>query len=154
MSWSLQLRNGDLFHRDGHYSTIQGPAKIVQDIRSEILERMGHDDLHLDFGSTIDGGITPEGIEVKGIISMIDIDEATMTIESEIRRIEESYQERQLARMEADIQTYGRTTLRRDEILNQIGPIQFKQVGDTLFVHIKIIPMSGVPQILDIPLSS
>ena len=146
------MRHGDLFHDEGHYQTIQGPAKIAQDLRCQILESMGSDDLHPEFGSTLDGGTTPEGLEVKGVITTTDFNNAAMYVEAEVRRIEREYQERQLSRMNADIQTYGRTTLRRDEVLDAIGPLEFHQVGDTLFVQIRIIPISGIPEIIDLPI--
>ena len=43
MSWSLQLRNGDLFHHQGKYATVTGPAKVAQDMRIALLTRMGED---------------------------------------------------------------------------------------------------------------
>ncbi len=151
MSWSLQLRNGDLFHQDGHYAQVHGPAKLIQDLRSQLLEHMGHDDMHPSFGSTLDGGTLPNGTNIEGVIHSMDVRQATLDIESEIRRIETDYQSKQLSRINDDLAIYGKSTLRRDEILQSINDIQFIQVADTLYVRIKVVPISGLPIALDVP---
>lgn len=152
MSWSLQLRNGDLFHHDGHYATCEGPVKLVQDLRLALLEHMGSDDFHPDFGSTFGGGRYPDGTEVEGVIGSLNFNQAALDIETDIRRIESDHQERQLNRMQSDSITYGRTTLRRDEILEAITAIRFAQVGTTLFCEITVKPTSGIPEIIQVPL--
>ncbi len=78
MSWSLQLRNGDLFHQHGHYAQVYGPAKLVQDLRAQILERLGHDDMHPEFGSALDGGILPDGTTIDSVIHSMDTQQATL----------------------------------------------------------------------------
>jgi hypothetical protein len=152
MSWSLQIRNGDLFHHDGHYATVQGPVKLVQDIRHAILERFGTDEFHPEHGSVIDGGVRSDGTEVPSLIGMTDVNLVTLNIESEIRRIEYNIQARQKERLENDNYVYGRTTLRKDEVLASISNIRFEQVGDSLFVTLTVKPLSGRPEILTLPI--
>lgn len=146
------MRNGDLFHRQGSYAKVQGPAKVVQDFRVWLLTHLGEDELHEWFGSTLDGGTWPDGTVDDGVINTGDWDSAAMHIESEIRRITHEYQERQLARIEDDVQTYGRSTLRQDEILDGISDLQFYAVQDTLVVRIGLAIRSGISEVIDVPL--
>jgi len=151
MSWSLQLRNGDLFHHQGHYATVTGPAKVAQDIRIAILTRMGEDETNPSFGSVIDGGTWPDGTSLPSVIGNTDFDQVANQVASELRRIESEYKERQQSRIHDDVATYGRTTLRRDEILIDLAT-EFTQVQDTLLVEITLSFMDGTPEIIQVPL--
>lgn len=151
MSWSLQLRNGDLFHHQGHFATVVGPAKVAQDIRIAILTRMGEDTANPWFGSVIDGGTWTDGTPLPSVIGRIDFDNVSNEVSSELRRIENEYKERQQSRIHDDVSTYGRTTLRQDEILRDLDA-EFIQVQDTLLVKIRLSFLSGIPEIIDVPL--
>jgi hypothetical protein len=106
MTWSLQIRNGDLTLAAAHYGTVTGEQKLVQDFRAYLLERMGTDDMHPDYGSLLDGGRLPSGRSVQGIIGETDPDIAELTISTEIKRIANEYQARQLERAKEDRQIY------------------------------------------------
>src|SRR4051794_27221905 len=99
MSWSLELRGGDLAIGGASYGVVTNQAKLVQDLRCAILERMGTDPDHPGYGSLIDGGRL-NGVEQESVIATDDWDVAVLTVEGEIRRIVDLYQKMQIARSE------------------------------------------------------
>src|SRR5215210_2858194 len=115
MSWSLELRNGDLTLSGTRLGQVVGSQKLVQDLRCAIMEQRGHDDMHPKFGSTIDGGRDDQGREVSGVVGLIDWDYAALTIQSEVQRIAGEYQRRQLARAQDDRYRFGESTLSAGE---------------------------------------
>lgn len=137
MSWSLQIQNGDLSLNGGSYGTVSGSQKLAQDLKCALLERMGTDDAHPNFGSLIDGGVA-NGVEQPSLIATTDWTHAIALIESEIRRIINQYQASQVRRSENDRMTYGKPTLTPDELLVAISSIQFFQVQDALVVKVGI----------------
>jgi hypothetical protein len=137
MSWSLRLHNGDLTLNQANYGTVTGEAKLAQDLRCYILERMGLDDMHPDYGSILDGGTLSDGTEAPGFIGLINDDFTQLQIESELQRIVNSYQGLQLARAQDDQLVYGKTTLTRNEILLSAS-FNFDAEGDTLNVTLSL----------------
>lgn len=147
------MRNGDLFHHQGRYATVTGPAKVAQDMRIAILTRMGEDTANPGFGSVIDGGVWPDGSSLPSVIGRIDFDQVANEVSSELNRLESEYQERQKSRIQDDVSIYGRTTLRQDEILKSMDS-EFFQVQDTLVVRITLHFLSGTPEIINVPLTT
>lgn len=138
MSWSLQLRNGDLTLSAAHYGTITNEQKLVQDLRSYLLEKMGTDDMHLGYGSLLDGGRQPDGKIVQGVIGESDPDIAELEISTEIKRIAIEYQARQLDRAKADKNKYGKTTLTKGEVLLGVTKIDFVHHEDAIDVLVTL----------------
>jgi hypothetical protein len=136
MTWSLRINNGDFVVTSAHLGTVTAQQKLLQDFRCAILEQMGTDNLHPDYGSLIDGGINSSGEVVSGVIGNINIDEVTMIVESEISRIARYIQRAQLARAKSDKLTYGRATLVPQEVLLSLNGITFEQREDLLNVTI------------------
>lgn len=136
MTWSLRISNGDFVVTSAHLGTVTAQQKLLQDFRCAILEQMGTDNLHPDYGSLIDGGINSSGEVVSGVIGNINVDEVTMIIESEISRIARYMQRAQLARAKSDKLTYGRATLVPQEVLLSLNGITFEQREDLLNVTI------------------
>jgi hypothetical protein len=150
MSWSLQLRNGDLVLGGTSLAQVSGAQKMVQDLRCTILERMGTDDLHPWFGSLIDGGIQ-EGVQQPSLIGEHDWQVASLTVQSEIRRIITQYQDMQIKRIENDRITYGASSLNPDEVLLGIQNIQIFQAEDRMMV--KIALLTGINQTVNLDVS-
>lgn len=152
MTWSLELRNGDLTLGEAAFGTVTGEAKLVQDLRAYILERIGTDDAHPSFGSLLDGGRLSDGTAVAGIIGQPNTELAQLEVESEIRRLATEYQNRQLARAKDDRITYGKTSLTRSEVLLGIREIDLEQDLDSLnlTVHLETAAKSTIA--LDIAL--
>lgn len=151
MSWSLQISDGDFRVDAAHLSSVTGQAKLVQDFRCALLEQMGTDNLHPDFGSLIDGGVTPDGTHNPGVIGMEDIELVTLTIETEVTRIARNMQRAQLTRAKQDRFTYGRATLDPQEVLLAMTGIEFEQKEDTLQVIIHLT--SAINNNFDVELS-
>ena len=151
MSWSIRIERGDISVSPASFATVTGGPKLVQDLRCWILEHMGNDDMHPALGSVIDGGTTPDGTEIAGVIGTDDWREASAFVEAEIRRICREYQKLQLARAKQDKLTLGRATLIPSEILREVADIQFSQVGDNLNVYVQIA--TGTNQTFDLELN-
>lgn len=154
MSWSLQLKNGDLTLGEARYGAVTGSAKLIQDLRCALLERIGTDPQHPAFGSSLDGGRLPDGTELPSLIGRKDWARVVVEVESEIRRIERNHQARQTSRIEADKFTYGRPTLTPAEILVSIDGIESIQVGDTLLVRVSLVTGGQQNYVIDIPVST
>lgn len=154
MSWSLELRNGDLTIGGARFGAVTGTQKLIQDLRCTLLERMGTDPSHPSFGSLLDGGRTPEGIEQPSLLGADDWDRITIQIESEIRRITSEHQARQVQRGQGDRITYGHSTLTKGEVLLALEGIEMIQVQDTLIAVVSLRVGSDDIHTLNIPLSS
>jgi hypothetical protein len=138
MSWSLKISDGDFRVDANHLSTVTAQSKLVQDFRCALLEQMGTDNLHPDFGSLIDGGITPDGTHHGGVIGEDDVEMVAMMIEAEVTRIARYIQRTQLARAKQDRFTLGRATLDPQEVLLEVNGINFEQKEDRLRVVIHL----------------
>lgn len=154
MTWSLKIRNGDLALDGTNLAQTTGPYKLVQDLRCAILEKMGTDDLHPDFGSLLDGGRMPDGTEAQSVIGSTSWEEVALIVESEIMRITNQLQRRQVARGEADRHVYGRSMQTPNELLQQVSSIDMLQQQDHLVVRVALETGSGQTQVLDLPVAS
>lgn len=151
MSYSLQLRNGDLVVDRGRLGSVTGPQKLVQDIRCALLEHMGTDDLHPEFGSVLDGG-TMDGEEVEGIIGETDPDIIGSFVTTEINRIISNYRNAQIIRAQSDLMSYNKTTFSLGEALAD-ADVNMGMIGDTLIVQIVLHSESGDTKTIAIPYS-
>jgi hypothetical protein len=154
MSWSLQLSHGDFTVSQAQFGTVTNESKLVQDLRCALLQKMGSDLLHTDFGSVIDGGIGPDGSYVEGVVGENDIDMAVLFIESEIQRVVRAHQARQLARAKADRSTYGRATLGPREVVIGLANIAIIQDQDILNVAVTLQVGSGEMIDINVPLTA
>lgn len=154
MSWSLQITHGDFTVNQSQYGTVTDAFKLTQDLRCAILEKMGTDNMHPSFGSLINGGTTPDGTEVSGVIGLLDWNQVTNTVNGELQRIASAYQAQQLNRAKADRATYNRVSLSPAEVLMAISNIEFIQDQDTLQVSIEIQTAAGQNINLVFPLGS
>lgn len=152
MSWSLQLRRGDLTLGGSSYGTVTGADKLVQDLRCALLEPFGYDEMHRDFGSVLDGGVM-DGVEYKGPIGRTDFESVRNEIEIEIRRVAREHQRSQINRSNRDINKYGNSTLTNRELLRSISSIDTVQINDIVFVRVSL-SLGDTDRTIDIPLST
>jgi hypothetical protein len=143
MSWSLQITHGDFQVESAHLGTVTQHAKLIQDFRCAILEKMGTDNLHPDFGSLIDGGTTPDGTTSNGVIGESDLGTVGLIIETEINRIARYMQRAQLERAKQDKLTYGKATLTPQEVLLQLNGIEMTQRQDSIKVVVGLVSASN-----------
>lgn len=153
MSWSLAIQNGDLSFNGHQMNMVTDGQKLVQDLAGAILEPMGTDDMHPEFGSTIDGGVEPDGTYQAGVIGKPNDAVTASLVDAEIRRINRDYQTRQVARYSSDIAVYGRATLSPAEMLLVTESIGIQTAGDEMLVNIELETGTGGLSI-DVPLSS
>ncbi len=155
MSWSFQIRNGDLnFDGPGGFATVTGTQKLLQDIKCALLTPQGTDPSHPGFGSIVQGGITADGVEVPTMIGSLVTPELRLDLESEIRRILHTIQAQQLDRLTRESVIYGgRNTFSQGEILASVDNVVINQVGDTLLVRIVFTTGNGDQVTLTQPLS-
>lgn len=154
MSWSLELRNGDLTISGAQLGQSTGPSKLVQDLRCALLEARGSDDLHPSYGSILDGGRDEFGNDVASIIGTYDWELAAVRVDSEIRRVCAEYQTQQTQRAKNDRYTYGESTLTNDELLLDISSLQMFEAQDKLMVQVTLTTARGEPVQVNIPISS
>lgn len=151
MSFSLELKNGDLGLSGTSLGTVINAAKLQQDIVSAILTPLGFMELHPEFGSTLeDNLINPD---LPGIIGERDFPEAATIVRAELVRICQNYQAQQIARNEADAVRFGKYTLTPGEILIRIVSITFAQAEDHLLCKLKLEIGNSTLE-LNIPVSS
>lgn len=150
MTWSLALRNGDLAIGGSGLATVANESKLVQDLRCQLLEKMGSDKLHPEYGSLIDGGVTPDGVVYESIIADNDWELAKLRIQNEITRIINDYQRRQLDRAKMDKAQYGKQTLTPREVVSGINGMTFVESLDQLIVQVHLKTMSGESEIIDL----
>lgn len=154
MSWSLELHGGDFTVGASHLGMVIKTNKLIQDLRCAILEKMGTDNLHPDFGSLIDGGVGPDGQPVPGVIGQSDFDLVLLEIESEITRIARKHQAAQLSRVKSDRRTFGQPTLDVAEVLIEVTGIEFTSLSDQLFVKVSLQTATGQSFDLVFPLDT
>lgn len=144
MSWSLQIKSGDLnlSGPDG-YAIVRGPQKLIQDLRNWLLEKRGTDPLHPHYGSTLDGGMD-RGIRVDSFIGTTITQEALLDIEAEIRRVLNAYQAQQSNRLRQDMVRFGGlNTFDANEVLESVQDVSIRQIGDVVVVRITLATSSG-----------
>lgn len=154
MSWSLQIRNGDLVSDGAQLAQVTNQNKLVQDLRCAILERKGHDDMHPSFGSLIDGGRDDQGYWVDSLIGEDEIEFVVAQVEADLRRLAADHQARQIARAENDRMTYGQSTLNNGELLHSVTGINFVQSQDKLLVTVSLQTGTGQTINLDVPVTT
>lgn len=146
MSWSFDISGGDLnlISPKSGMSTVTGARKAFQDIRAELLESMGNDPMHPEYGSVLDGGVMPDGRLVESEFGNI-IDSGTIyRVELELRRIIEEYAKRQKQKLLSERQrSGGKHTFAANELVASIDSIDTKQINDTLLVRIRLLMSNG-----------
>lgn len=150
MTYSLKLENGDLVPGASGLEVVDNAEKMVQDISMELRQRMGSNILHPNYGSLIDGGIKADGTTYPSIIGEDDFALIDMRVRSEISRIANNYQSRQLTRAKTDKMNYGSQTLTKGEILLGISSIDIVQNLDTINIEIGLTTGEGASEKIEV----
>lgn len=145
MSWSLDVSTGDLNLTSSTtgMGTVTGSAKAFQDIKCAILESMGNDPMHPEYGSLLDGGVMPDGTLIESRFGNIIDNALVFEIENEITRVIEDYSKKQQEKMSYEMQRGGKHTFAPGEIVSSIQNIESKKINDTLLVKISILMGNG-----------
>ena len=135
MSFSLELKNGDIGLSGTSLGVVTDAAKLQQDLVCCILTPLGFMNLHPDFGSILEENlINPE----TQIIGTQQWKRAAALVRSELLRICQNYQQQQIARNEQDGIRFGKPTLTPGEILLRVISIDFVQSEDHLLCKLKL----------------
>lgn len=145
MTWSLGITNGDLnLGGISGINIVTGYDKLKQDLKAVILEPLGTDPMHPDFGSSLDGGFDSNGVEIPTSIGGSFSAESVARIQEEIVRVLQNYQKNQIARIrEQQNDTNGKTYFQNSEILYRIDNISVQQIQDKLLVNVNITTAAG-----------
>lgn len=154
MSKSFALVNGDLALGPGRaFQLVSGKAKLLQDLKLWILERIGTDPATPTFGSRLDGGIE-DGNRDPSYIGQIITTETLMGIRGEVIRLIQNYQAMQYEKIRAETIAYvGQTTLDNDEVIDSIDKITTSVFGSTIVVQVGINLLSGDVIKLTLPMN-
>ena len=135
MSFSLELKNGDLGLSGTSLGTVVNAAKLQQDLVCSILTPLGFEELHPEFGSILEEDlINPETT----VIGTKDFNHAAAVVRSELLRICQNYQAQQIARNEDDAIKFGKPTLTPEEILLRVVSINFVSAEDHLLCNLTL----------------
>lgn len=143
MSWSIKLHNGDFATEAARFSTVTKEGKLVQDLRLHLLEALGTDNLHPNYGS-----------QIEDVIGETDLNQAVLEVESEITRVALEQQQAQLERAKQDRFTFGKATLDPGEILVDIGGIQVVQNQDKLNIQVTLITGNEEEIGIEVPITT
>ena len=155
MSYSLQLKAGDLSPSGGQVATVQGVQKTVQDLRVALLEPRGSDPLHPDFGSLLNGGIDEIGRTQPGVIGSTINNEVLLGIESEIRRVINLKIVDQQSQLFTETNVFGgMSTFLPDELIQTIASLDTTTVGDVAVVSVTLAMADNATLQIVAPISS
>jgi hypothetical protein len=151
VTWSLQVRHGDLTLGGAQLGVVTDEQKLVQDLSHWLLERLGSDPLHPEHGSLIDGGVQ-NGRVVNGVIGEDDWAFAEVLIESDIRRIVAEYQAQQLQRAKDDRLRYNKATLTAAEVVMNLDEVEMVRTLAQVTVTLFLSTAAGKSVTLDVAL--
>lgn len=156
MTYSLNIMGGDLsLGGPGGLSTVTGGEKLIQDLKCWLLEAIGTDPLHPDYGSKLDGGGAPGSPQQWGMIGSEIDSTSLMMVEAEVRRILNQYQQQQVNRIQIEQTLYnGKNTYVMGEILYSIDSVTASRFKDTIIVNANIRTANGQSLSLTQPVGS
>lgn len=135
MSFSLEIKNGDLGLSGTSLGTVVNAAKLQQDLVCAILTPLGFEELHPEFGSILEEDlINPETT----VIGTRDFEHTAALVRSELLRICQNYQAQQIARNEDDAIKFGKPTLTPGEILLRVVSVNFQAAEDHLLCNLTL----------------
>ncbi len=149
MSFSLELKNGDLGLSGTSFGTVVNAAKLQQDLTSAILTPLGFEELYPEFGSILEDDLINPEVQ---IIGSRDFHHAAALIRSELIRLCQNYQVQQIARNEDDAIKFGKPTLTPGEILLNVIDVRFVQAEDHLLCTL-VLEIDNDTIELNIPVS-
>lgn len=129
---TLALSNGDLVMESGSLKTLDGPAKIRQDIALALGERYGDDPYNPAWGSVL-----------PRYIGEPITDDTPMLVQAEVNRILQQYIANQQARLAAASLNNQQHTISTSEIIRTVNSVDVSVSWDTISVLIDLTTMAG-----------
>lgn len=124
---TFMIRNGDLVVGPEGFETIDGPAKVGQDLRMAVGEPLGNDRFHPGWGSTLDNMIG----------GLADADSAAAA-QQEVTRVVSNYVQVQRAMMQADLTAGVRSRFSTGEVIASVDSIKATPRTDAVAVQVVI----------------
>jgi len=136
MSKSLAFRNGDLIIGPGRaFESVSGKEKLLQDLKLWILERVGTDPATPSYGSNLDSD---------QIIGEMGTADTLNRIRIDVLNLLQKYQNMQYQKLRAEtIQYAGKTTLDKEEIIQEVTSVDVKAIDTTALVQVFITTLTG-----------
>jgi phage baseplate assembly protein W len=128
----LQLRDGDLVLGTGGYSTIEGAARVSQDLGCAVREPLGSDRFHPKWGTVLTDYVGRD----------VDVETAAL-VRSEVSRVVQNYITIQTLQMTRDADAGLRSRFTPGDIITSIPVIQTQQKMDQINVRASVGTASG-----------
>lgn len=129
---ALEIRNGDLVVGAGGFTTIEGAAKVRQDLGIAVREPYGSDRFHPRWGTLLHEYV---GTAVGSL--------SEMRIQAEIARIVQNYIRVQGEALERDVATNRRPRFSKDEVVERVESIAIRQEYDKFRVRVIVRTFSN-----------
>ena len=155
MSYSLRIESGDLMIGSNRaLEVVTGKAKLFQDLKLWILERIGTDPATPLFGSTLDGGVV-DGQEIPSFIGQVPTELNLNLIKSEVLDLLHKYQQMQTAKMKTELIEFdGKHTMSGDEVLHTIDSVDIVAINTLVLVRVRCTTLDRNSFNLTIPLAA
>lgn len=143
MSKSLAVVGGDLAIQSRAYQVVTGKDKLIQDLRSWILEPLGTDPATPSFGTRLEGVLT-DTEDFAGVIGGALTQQIVDGLQAELLDMLNTYQTLQVTKMQEEVVQYdGQTTLDPDEVIQSIDSVQAVVAADTILLQITLTTFSS-----------
>jgi hypothetical protein len=151
MSKSLAVVGGDLAIQSRAYKTVTGRAKLIQDLRSWVLEPVGTDPATPDFGTRLEGVLT-DTEDYAGVIGGALTSQIVNELQTELYEQVLRYQQLQVTKMQDEVVRYdGQTTLDPDEVIQSVDGVDAVIDGDAILVQITLTTFASTSLTITIP---
>lgn len=147
MSKSFAIVGGDLSVSARSFATVRGKEKLMQDLRSWLLERIGTDPATPSFGSSLN--------EEDNFLGNILSQRRVFDVRNEVTNLLTRYQQLQLTKMQADSLDFeGKTVLDNDEMIEEISSVEVTSSGTLILVRVLLSTVKGNTIQLTLPVES
>jgi phage baseplate assembly protein W len=136
----LALADGDLVVTPAGHKTISGAARITQDLRCALIEPLGNDRFHRDWGSII-----------RSYIGQTLTEEVALLVESEANRVLQNYVLVQRAQVLGDFTAQRASRYDTSDVVRAIQDIRVQINFDTVTVFVVLVTQAN--QRVTIPLT-
>lgn len=131
---TFQIVNGDLVIGPGGFATIDGPAKVKQDLAVAVREPYGVDRFHPRWGTLL-----------HEYVGMAVGDGTDLLIRSEINRVISNHMFSQNSVLERDSMRATRSRFSTGELIDRLDAVDVRQEYDRYHVRVRLRTLSGQP---------
>ena len=129
---TLAIKNGDLAIGANGYATIEGAAKVQQDLGLAVREPLGTDRFHPQWGSLLPRYI---GEPIN--------DEMTSLVQAEVTRIVQNYIIQQGQVLRGVVAGRRKPKFEANEVVTDIGEVHIRQTLDRLHTKVVLVTLGS-----------